>query len=249
MSADNEAGGEGQANRKVSLSFIMPVFNEEESIGPALARVTESLDKLCSEYEVIVIDDYSSDQTGAIAAAFAEREPKVRILRNERNLNYGTSLIRGIAAAKFEWLLHNGVDLPLAPEDMQPFFDVLGEADVVVAARESREAHSPWRKLTSVTNRGLLGILFAPVVTDLNFTQFYRRSVATSFRLIANSPVVVTPELILRSEKCGYRVLEIVIPFRRREAGKTHFGRPKDILWTLRDLIRLRVVTWIKGWN
>ena len=98
-------------------------------------------------------------------------------------------------------------------------------------------------------NRGLLKALFSPTSTDLNFTQFYRRSVASRFRLVSNSPVVVTPELILRAEKGGYRVLEIEVPFRRRRAGKAHFGRPKDILWTLRDLIRLRIVTWISGWD
>ncbi len=170
-------------------------------------------------------------------------------MRNERNLNYGTSLLRGIAASRFEWLVHNGVDLPLAPEDMQPFFAVLERADVVVASRQSRAAHSTWRKLTSLTNRAILGLLFSPVSTDLNFTQFYRRSVITDFEIVSNSPVVVTPELILRSEKNGYRVIEIEVVFRRREAGSAHFGRPKDILWTLRDLIRLRVVTWLRGWT
>jgi hypothetical protein len=42
-------------------------------------------------------------------------------------------------------------------------------------------------------------------------------------------------------------VIEIEIPFQRREAGKAHFGKPKDILWTLRDLVRLRIVTWFRG--
>lgn len=233
----------------VDLSFVLPVYNEEESIEGALSRVTASLRELCRDYEIIVIDDASTDRTGEIAAACAGRDPKIRVLTNERNLNYGRSLRRGIAHASCEWLVHNGVDLPLAPEDMQPFFARMNDADVIVARRENREAHSNWRKLTSLVNRAILGLLFAPKSSDLNFTQFYRRSVATHFRLISDSPVAVTPELILRSEKCGFRVIEIEVPFRHREAGKAHFGKPKDILWTLRDLSRLRVVTWIRGWD
>jgi hypothetical protein len=120
---------------------------------------------------------------------------------------------------------------------------------VIVACRQNREAHSNWRKVTSRVNRALLGLLFAPRSSDLNFTQFYRRSVATHFQLVSDSPVAVTPELILRSEKTGYRVIEIEIPFQRREVGKAHFGKPKDILWTLRDLARLRFVTWFRGWG
>jgi dolichol-phosphate mannosyltransferase len=233
----------------VDLSFILPMYNEEESIEAALDRVSKCLQERCREYEIIVIDDCSRDRTGEVAKACASKDPKIRVLTNERNLNYGLSLRRGIAEAKFEWLVHNGADLPLAPEDMGPFFDAMDDADVIVACRKNRDAHSNWRKVTSLVNRALLGLLFAPRSSDLNFTQFYRRSVATRFQLVSDSPVAVTPELILRSEKTGHRVIEIEIPFQRREAGKAHFGKPKDILWTLRDLARLRIVTWFRGWG
>ena len=235
--------------RPVSLSLILPALNEEASLEAALDRGVAALDACCGEFEIIVVDDGSTDQTSDIAEAYAAGEPRVRVLRNARNENYGVSLRRGIEAARCEWVSHNGADLPLAPEDYHLFFAHFDDADVVVATRVTKEAHSPWRRLTSAVNHQLLRLLFAPRSSDLNFTQFYRRAIFERISPVSTSPAFVTPELILRAERVGYRVVEVEAEFRRREAGKAHFGKPKDILWTLRDMFRLRLLTWIRGWQ
>jgi glycosyltransferase involved in cell wall biosynthesis len=237
------------AARGASLSVILPGLNEEASVENAVRRTLDCLERFCHEFEILVINDGSSDRTGEIAGRLAEEDDRIKVLHNERNLNYGVSLKRGIRAARCEWVLHNGMDLPLAPEDLPHFTRFFDEADVVVASRKSRAAHSPWRRLISWTNNWLLRALFSPRTRDLNFTQFYRRSFLERVPLISTSPALVTPELILRAERQGLRVREVPIEFRRRGAGKAHFGRPKDILWTLRDMLRLRLRTWLGGWE
>jgi len=231
-----------------SLSVVLPGLNEEASIEAAVTRTREALDSLCEEFEILVVDDGSTDRTGAIADRLASEDPRIRVLHNERNVNYGISLARGIAAARCEWILHNGMDLPLAPEDIVEFLPYFENSDVLVARRQDRGAHSPWRRLTSWANNALLRLLFRPNTRDLNFIQFYRRSFLESVDLVSTSPAFVTPELILRAERRGFRVREVPVPFRRREAGRAHFGRPKDILWTLRDMLRLRLRVWLRGW-
>lgn len=239
----------GERPQRISLSLVMPGLNEEANVERAVRRAVDGLERATDEFEVIVIDDGSSDRTGEIAERLAARDPRVRVIRNQRNLNYGISLKRGIDAARCEWILHNGMDLPLAPEDLGKFTPLFGEADVIVARRADRAAHSSWRKLTSLVNSWLLRALFRPRTADLNFVQFYRRSFAQSVPLVSTSPAFVTPELILRAERGGWRVREVVAEFRRREAGKAHFGKPRDILWTLRDMLRLRLRTWLSGWQ
>ena len=59
----------------------------------------------------------------------------------------------------------------------------------------------------------------------------------------------VTRDTVLRAERTGRRVREIGVEFRKRKAGRAHFGRPHDILWTLKDMLRLRFHTWRKGWG
>ena len=234
---------------RASLSVILPGFNEEANVEAAVTRTLSCLERYCDDFEIIVIDDGSSDRTGEISARLAEKDGRIKLLRNERNVNYGVSLKRGLAAARCEWVLHNGMDLPLSPESLPHFTRHFDDSDVLVASRTDRDAHSPWRRVTSRTNNWLLRTLFAPKTRDLNFTQFYRRACLERLPLISTSPAFVTPELILRAERQGLRVREIPIEFQRRERGKAHFGKPKDILWTLRDMLRLRVLTWLRGWG
>jgi len=232
-----------------SLACIMPALNEEANLERSVLRVVAALEKHADSFEVIVIDDGSSDRTGEIAARLADEDPRIRVLRNDSPASYGVALLQGIRAARSEWVFHDGMDLPLAPEDLGLFVPRLADSDVVVACRISRAAHSRWRRLTSWTNNLLLRLLFAPRTRDLNFTQFYRRDFVLATRLVNLGPASVTPELILRAERTGLRVREVPVEFRRREAGRAHFGRLTDILWTLVDLGRLRIRTWRGGWQ
>ena len=227
----------------------MPCLNEEASVEDAVCRMLASLERMTEEFEIIVINDGSTDRTGEIADQTAAQDARIRVLHNERNLNYGICLRLGIQNARCDWILHNGMDLPLAPEDVEKLAVHFDEADVVVACRTSRAAHSTWRKLTSWVNNRLLHLLFSPRTDDLNFTQCYRRSFVQSLKLVSTSPAFVTPEIIIRAERTGRRVCQERVEFRKREAGKPHFGKIRDIAWTLRDMFRLRLTTFIRGWN
>lgn len=249
MSTETPPSAEADRVSGVSLTVVMPGLNEEKSVAAAVRRVVASLEGRAGEFEVLVIDDGSSDRTGEIAENIAREDGRVRVLRNERNLNYGLSLRRGLAEARCEWIVHEGMDLPLAPEEFESFFSLFPDCDVIVARREDRSAHPPWRRVTSRVNHALLRVLFSPRARDLNFVQFYRRSFVQRLRLVSTGPASVTPELILRAERCGGRVREVTREFQRREQGRGHFGRPRDIAWTLADMLRLRAHTWLRGWG
>jgi glycosyltransferase involved in cell wall biosynthesis len=249
MTPELRAGTAAWAREPVGLTVIMPVLNEEASLSRALGRVLETLEQLVDELEVVVIDDGSTDATGAIAERWAGTDARVRVIHNPAPRNYGIALAQGIAAARYDWILHDPADLPLAPEDVALLLPHFADADVIVARRTSRAAHATWRKLTSWTNNLLLRVLFAPAVADLNFVQCYRRTFAQGVRIRSTSPAFVTPELIMRATRTGKVVREVTVEFRRREAGTPHFGKLHDIAWTLGDMLRFRLHTWWRGWE
>ncbi len=229
--------------------MLMPVLNEQESLEAAVERVRSVLEREADEFEIVVMNDGSTDRTAAIAERLAARDARIRVVHNERNLNYGITLQRGIREARCEWIVHDGADLPLAPEDFHEFFAHFDEADVIVAQRTSLPGYTRWRLVTSRVYRRMVHVLFSSSVADMNFTQFFRRGYAQSIRFATTSPSVTTPELILRAERTGKRVIEIIATFQRREAGIHHFGRLKDISWSTLDLLRLRWHTLWRGWQ
>ena len=87
-----------------SLTMILPALNEEANIRQALERVITALEQHVASFEVLVINDGSTDRTGEIAEEFARTDTRVRVLHNEHNVNYGVSLARGIATARGEWI-------------------------------------------------------------------------------------------------------------------------------------------------
>ena len=233
----------------ISLTVIMAAKDEEEGLEAAIERTKAALRNFASDFEILIVDDGSVDDTGAIADRLACDDPQIRTIHHETNLNYGLSLLRGIREARCEWILHNPIDLPLAPEDLPLFESAMADSDVIVVRRRDRSANSPWRTLTSQTNALLLRFLFGSSHRDVNFVQFYRREYAQSAPIGSTAPASVTPELVMRAERTGRTVVEVEAEFRRRETGRAHFGKPKDIWWTLRDMMRLRILTALYGWT
>ena len=78
--------------RVTRVSLVIPAFNESEGIGEALAEAHASLSALGYDFEIIVVDDGSVDQTAGLVTEFADFRPEVRLIRHPRNLGYGASL-------------------------------------------------------------------------------------------------------------------------------------------------------------
>lgn len=228
----------------VDLSLVLPVYNEEALLERTVAASLAKLERHGSA-EVVIVDDAGRDATGEIADRLAAADPRVRVVHNLVNLGVGIGLLRGFRVARGEVVLHNGADSPFDLDDLGTALELLRDADIAVAVRVDRSAHSPWRKLTSLGNRTLIRLLFRTRVRDMNFVQVYRGAVLRDPRVaavIARSPAFVTPEILLRAERLGYRIAEFPAVFHRRRAGKASYGRPHDILWTFYDMVRFRLV-------
>src|SRR6266516_6468905 len=107
--------------RRSSVSFVIPMFNEELNIERAIDAAVESLEKYSGDYEIVIVDDASTDSSPRLVEARAAANPRIRMIRHERNRKLGGSLKTGFAAATKELVLYMDADLPFDP-------DVLGRA-------------------------------------------------------------------------------------------------------------------------
>jgi len=219
------------------LSVIVPCFNERPTIAELLARVLA----VPVAKEVIVIDDCSTDGTPSIVASIAQREPAVRLLRQERNEGKGAALRRGFAEARGEVVIVQDADLEYDPRDypklIQPILD--GDADVVYGSRF--EGHPRRVMLYWHTVGNALLTWLSNVTTNLNLTDMetgykaFRREVIQSLKLNSNR-FGFEPEVTAKIARRGYRIYEVPISYHGREyweGKKINWRDGVSAIWTI----------------
>jgi len=228
------------------LSVVVPVFNEERSIGPLLDQVCAV--PLSLELEVIAVDDCSQDATRTALAAAARRHPQVRVLSNEANRGKGFSVRRGIAEACGDLVLVQDADFEYEPNEYPLLLGPIlaGEADVVYGSRFLKpENRSGFRFSNYVANRLLtrLSNLFTGFhVTDMETCyKAFRREIVQGLTL-REERFGFEPEVTFQLSRVpGLRLVEVPISYR----GRTH-AEGKKIGW--RDGMRALFVM-VRSWR
>lgn len=220
------------------LTVIYPAYNEEEALEQTIRVSVEALTEVVESFEILLINDCSSDSTGEIADRLQDTYPSVRTSHNAINLGQGGTLLNAFQEAKGKLVIHNGVDYPFDLRDLDKMLPLINEFDIVVAARETTGGHGLYRVVLSKLNRALLRMLFWLPISDYNFVQLYRREVLLEIRPDSHSTGFLTPELLIRAHDRGYTIREVTVPYHARLTGVATAGRPKVIYESLRDLLR-----------
>src|SRR5260370_14018967 len=154
--AQPHARHEGTAITKHSLSVILPAYNEAQVIASTVSTVQSVLDGWKVDFEIIVVNDGSTDQTGAILAALAARNPRIRFVTHAVNQGYGAALVSGFAAATRELTFFMDADGQFDISDLRTFFLFIDRYDAVIGYRVDRQ-DSWFRKLNASRRNLLLG--------------------------------------------------------------------------------------------
>ena len=231
-----------------SLSFVMAAYNEEKNLKEAVRIVSEVLSAEVEDYEIILVDDGSRDNTLEQRKWCAQTYPNIRILENVVNLNYGAAVLRGLLSATKDWVVYDACDLEMHPKDFVDSFRKLSEqVDVVVYERMTYEAVS-WRKFASFLNKLALNVLFPRLMRGtpvLNHTQMFRTACVRQIVPLSRSPIFFSPELIFRAKLFGLTWRNEKIRFHSIDGIRPGaFGRLYDILWALQDMFRFRFLLW-----
>lgn len=227
----------------MEVSYVLAGYNESELIEEAVSRCVKALEKDFDDYELILINDASKDNTLEIMNRCAQENPHIRVLDNLVNLNFGTSVLRGLKAAKKEWVVYNAVDLPLKPELTKKLIRHAQAYDVLVLERTAYGGVF-WRKITSNMNILLLNILFPKLMKGtpiVNYVQIFRRSIIDRVMPLARSPIFVWPEMIFRAKLLGLRVGNIKNRPDISKVRKGAFGHPHDIIWGIYEMFRFKI--------
>jgi dolichol-phosphate mannosyltransferase len=227
-------GPQAGQNAGRSLSLVIPAYNEAAGIADAIAEADEALAALGGVYEILVVDDGSSDNTEAVAAAAAQGRPHVRILRHEKNRGYGAALATGFTAARHERVAFTDADCQFYLSDLGPLLALTDSHPIAVGYRVGRQ--DPWQRRFyswgyNVMTRTLLGTRVRDCDCAL---KVFRREVLD--RLMPESRgFFVNTEMLTRARLLNLAVAEAGVRHRPRRHGtsKVSLSEIPKMLWTL----------------
>ena len=201
------------------VSVVVPAHNEAATVATLVERTAKAFAGLGRPWELVYVDDGSSDNTAAAVAAEAAVEPRVRLVRQRRRLGLTEALNRGFRDARGELIVFLPADLESDPEvDVPLLLGKLDEGyDVVAGWRQGRR---DGKRLASRVANVACRWLFGLQVHDLNWIKAFRREVTDSLALRSQWHRYI---LVLAHHE-GYRIGEVKVPYRARAAGRSKFG-------------------------
>ncbi len=224
--------------RDYSLSIVVMAYNEEENVGPLLDELVAWLEaRHLSDWEVLVVDDGSTDSTAARVSSHVEREPRIRLLRHERNLGMGAAIRTGYAAARCDFVTQLPADHQVPPATLDLFLPHLPHTDLVLSVYTDRG--DDWTRRLMSTGYRIVARLLLGQRADYTGTMVFRRKLLDSIPLTTDS-FVVNLELPLKALKRGasFRIVHFV-PSPRR-SGESKVLGSRRIARVVRELVELR---------
>jgi len=222
------------------LSVVMPARDEEEALPSALAEAVEVLVGMCTLWELVVVDDGSTDATAEILRSWAEREPRIRVLTQHEHMGYSRALRRGFDAARYMVVLATDADGQYDLREAKAFFGLLKGADMVAGYRLER--HESWRRRigSRIYNR-LLGPMLGVHVRDANCSFKLFRSSCLQIMDLESEGWLIDAEIFARAQRLDLRWTEAGVSHRPRAGGVSKV-RPQAAWTVLGDLRRLRKI-------
>src|SRR6266851_952364 len=225
-----------------SISAVLPAYNEEAIIERTVRHVADVLGGLANDFEVIVTNDGSRDNTGTVLANLQAREPDLHLLvvTHERNRGYGAALASGFDAAYKDLVFLTDGDKQFDVTELREFLPAMdGQTDLVIGWRRNR-ADPPLRKANALGWKLLINLLFGYTARDVDCAfKLFRRRVWQSMTVNSRG-ATFSAEFMIKARRLGFHVKERPVSHFPRTAGSPTGARPAVIVRAFVELFRLR---------
>ena len=221
-----------------TLSLIIPALNEEAVVGGVLKSVYAEAERFFGDFELIAINDGSTDLTGQVMDEFATQHAKARVIHNEPNIGLGASFKRGLQQARFQYVMLLCGDGGLPARSLPAIFERVGSADLVIPYMTNlRRIKTLARYVISRTYTKLLNFLFGFRLHYYNGLPVYRRSLLRAID-ITSAGFGFQGEILVKLLKSGCTYVEVGVDG-AEETRRSVALRPKNILSVARTLFHL----------
>ena len=204
----------------VSLSIAIPAYNEESSILNVVEKAVSAARRNASQYEILIVDDGSTDQTGNIGDSVANKNRHIRVIHHSKNQGFSGAIKTCYTKASYDLVFLLPADGQIDPFDVKIFLDALADADVVVGYR----IHNPepfMRRFNSFVFHIVYKLLFGVRLREISTSILWRKSVLDSLNITATpNSALIEPEVVYKAWKKGFVFHEVAIPYYPRVSGQ-----------------------------
>jgi glycosyltransferase involved in cell wall biosynthesis len=225
--------------RVPGISMFFPAFNDGGTIASLVIRAVQTASRLTPDFEIIVVNDGSTDSTRDIADELARTYPQVRAIHHASNRGYGGALRTGFASASKELIAYTDGDAQYDPAELELLWNRLTpETDIVTGYKISR-SDPLHRIIIGRVYHHTVKLLFGLRVRDVDCDfRLMRREVFNRVRLERDTGVICL-EMMRKMQDAGFRVVEVPVHHYHRAHGKSQFFNVRRIFWTAVDVLKL----------
>jgi glycosyltransferase involved in cell wall biosynthesis len=224
-----------------SISVVLPAYNEEAIIERTVRHVADVLRRQADDFEIIVSNDGSRDNTAGVLADLQAREPdlNLRVVTHEHNRGYGAALASGFDAARKDLVFLTDGDKQFDVTELNDFLPAMdGQTDLVIGWRRKR-ADPPLRKLNALGWKVLVNLLFGYTARDVDCAfKLFRRRVWESMT-VQSRGATFSAEFLIKARRLGFHVKELPVSHFPRTAGSPTGARPDVIVRAFVELFTL----------
>lgn len=221
------------------LSIFFPFWNEEKNIEKVIKSSIPIAPKVADKWEIIMVDDGSSDNTLRIARRLASQDPRFRVVSHKPNRGYGAALKEGFENAKYDLVVFNDGDGQFDFSQVSKFIDKIENCDMVIGYRKKRLDH-PFRHI-------LMNLL---KIWDFMFFGFYYRDIDCGFKMFKKDALkkimpfksegaMITTEIFAKAKKNNLRITQVEVSHYKRQYGNQSGGNLRVIIRAIRESFML----------
>lgn len=222
----------------ISISVFFPCYNEQENVTGTVEKALAVLEKLGIDFEIIIINDGSTDATSQIADEMAGRNSRVKVVHHHTNLGYGAALQSGFKTAAKELVFYTDGDGQFDIEELPPLLPLMKQYDIVSCYRLNRQ-EGLIRKINGWCWTKLICWLFGMKIRDIDCAfKLYKREIFNNIKM-SSTGAMIDAEILARAIRKGYTITQKGVHHYPRAAGSQTGAKPKVIFRAFKELFKL----------
>jgi len=227
----------------MDISIVFPCYNEEKNLKRLLHDWNNELKSMNINYELIVVDDCSTDNSYNLLVELSEQYPHLCVLKNEKNSKYGITVLKGIKASNGHYILWTDSDYSHPPSDFRKLWSMKDAYDAVWGIRSITKRDTKSRVFFTICNIVFTLIVFQVFLKDPNcaFKLYKRKALFPVLDLIDVDPLMTTTKISIKSIQKKLSIKQIPVQFFKRAEGTTTISGFRSAKRGVQEMIKFKM--------